>query len=71
MSGRVKILLRIVISGVILAGLKYYGAEGVAFYIVPYVIAGYDVLAEAWEGVRSGEIFVRVTLTITPCIMRV
>ncbi|MBQ6417403.1 MAG: cadmium-translocating P-type ATPase [Synergistaceae bacterium] len=57
MSGRVKILLRIVISGVILAGLKYYGAESATFYIVPYLIAGYDVLAEAWEGVRSGEIF--------------
>ncbi len=57
MSGRVKILLRIVIAGVFLAGLKYYGAESASLYIVPYLIAGYDVLAEAWEGIRSGEIF--------------
>ena len=57
MSGRVKILLRIIISGAILAGLNYYEADNVTLYILPYLIAGYDVLAEAWEGIRSGEIF--------------
>ena len=26
-------------------------------YLVPYLVAGYDVLAEAWEGVREGDPF--------------
>ena len=26
-------------------------------YLVPYLVAGYDVLAEAWEGIREGDPF--------------
>lgn len=26
-------------------------------YLVPYLVAGYDVLAEAWEEIREGEVF--------------
>lgn len=66
MSGRVKTAGRIVIAVLILGGLKYCEALDVlswggkfsgAFYLLPYLIAGYDVLLEAWEGIREGEVF--------------
>ncbi|MBR1437995.1 MAG: HAD-IC family P-type ATPase, partial [Synergistaceae bacterium] len=57
MSERLKIILRISGSAVILAMLKFSGVESVWLYLVPYLIAGYDVLIEAFNGVREGEVF--------------
>ncbi|MBR1658001.1 MAG: cadmium-translocating P-type ATPase [Synergistaceae bacterium] len=57
MSERLKIILRISGSAVIIAVLKFSGVESVWFYLVPYLIAGYDVLVEAFNGVREGEVF--------------
>ena len=66
MSERIKIIMRIVMAVLILGVLKYCEAYGVlslagkfagGLYLVPYLIAGWDVLLEAWEGIREGEIF--------------
>ena len=59
MSGRVKIIVRIVIAGLILVWLKLSGAENFSggLYLLPYLIAGYDVIIEAVNGIREGEIF--------------
>ena len=65
MKERVKIIVRIVMAGLILAGLKFSESagyfEGVKFagvlYVIPYLIAGYDVIIETVNGIREGEIF--------------
>ena len=54
------VLARIVLAGVILVALNFVEASGLlklALYLVPYLIVGYDVLLEAWEGIREREIF--------------
>ncbi len=65
MNGRVKTAFRIVMAGLILAGLKFSETagyfEGWKFsgfpYVIPYLIAGYDVIIEAVSGIMEGEIF--------------
>ena len=60
MNERVKIILRIVVAVLCLVSAHFLPVEGAvrfAIYLVPYVIAGYDVLLEAWEGITHGEIF--------------
>ena len=61
-----KIIARIVMAGLILAVLKYFDGEISSFadwnlsgvlYLLPYLIAGYDVIYEAVRGVMDGEIF--------------
>lgn len=57
-------LARIVASAVLLA-VAFAVQRAVALpmwgyllvYLVPYLVAGYDVLAEAWEGIREGDPF--------------
>ena len=66
MNERVKIIARIVMAGLLLAVLNFFDAEissaadwnlsGV-LYLLPYLIAGYDVIYEAVYGVMEGEIF--------------
>lgn len=57
-------IIRIVIAAVLLAiayivertcALPVWGL--LIVYLIPYLTAGYDVLAEAWEGIRHGEPF--------------
>ena len=53
-------LMRIISSGVILAALHFFPVDGIlklVMYMIPYLIAGYDVLLEALEGIREREIF--------------
>ncbi|MBQ7578278.1 MAG: cadmium-translocating P-type ATPase [Synergistaceae bacterium] len=53
-------LCRVVLSIVMLAVINFLPVKGVSrflLYLVPYLIAGYDVILEAWEGIREREIF--------------
>lgn len=53
-------LVRIVTAALMLAGLHFAPLTGgvlAAAYIVAYLIVGYDVLVEAFEGVKDGELF--------------
>ena len=59
-----KKLLRIILSAVLLLG-AWLVTRNIAMpvwgqlivYLVPYLIVGYDVLGEAWEGIREGDPF--------------
>ncbi len=62
-----KLLLRIVIAAVFLVPL-YLISEGIVrveipgialiiMFLIPYLLVGYDVLLEAFEGIRDGEVF--------------
>ena len=53
-------LTRIISAGIILIVLQVLPVNNslrLAMYLVPYLIAGYDVLLEALEGIREREIF--------------
>lgn len=53
-------LARIATVALMLAGLHFApltGSAQAAAYIVAYLIVGYDVLADAFEGVKDGELF--------------
>lgn len=53
-------LARIAAAALMLAGLHFApltGGAQAAAYIVAYLIVGYDVLADAFEGVKDGELF--------------
>ena len=59
-----KKLLRIILSAVLLLAawlvnrniaMPVWGQ--LLVYLVPYLIVGYDVLGEAWEGIREGDPF--------------
>lgn len=54
------VLARIVTAALMLAGLHFApltGGAQAAAYILAYLIVGYDVLAEAFEGIKNGELF--------------
>ncbi|MBQ9574227.1 MAG: cadmium-translocating P-type ATPase [Synergistaceae bacterium] len=57
MNERLKIIMRIISAALIFVVLKFFDADGIVPYLIPYLIAGYDVLIEAVEGIREGEIF--------------
>lgn len=60
MNIHVKILLRIILAGILLFAANYFPADGIvkfALYLIPYLVAGYDVLLEAVEGIMNREIF--------------
>lgn len=57
MNERVKILLRIVISVLFLVVANYAPDYGIVCFMLAYVVAGYDVIAEAVRGLLHGEIF--------------
>ncbi len=68
---RVKVLARIVIAVLMTAGASFVPVEGVArlvLYLVPYLVAGYDVLLEALEGIREREIFDECFLMVVATI---
>ncbi len=55
-----KNIARVVIAAVLLIVFAFVPVEGAAkllLYLVPYLIAGYDVLCEAFEGITHGELF--------------
>ncbi len=57
MNEHVKVLLRIIFAGLILACLNFFHVDNALLFLVPYLIAGYDVLFEAVEGIMKREIF--------------
>ncbi len=60
MNEQTKNIFRIISAVIILIIISCLDAEGylrLVLYIVPYLIAGYDVLLEALEGIREHEIF--------------
>ena len=55
-----KTILRLISAVILLITINLSGISGnlrVVLYLVPYLIAGYDVLLEALEGIREREIF--------------
>ena len=53
-------LLRMGITVTLLVVLHFVPVAGVAkllLYLVPYLVMRYDVLLEAWEGIRNREVF--------------
>ena len=52
-----KKLLRIVFAGLLLAGAWLVPQWRVVFFAASYILAGYDVLLEALDGIRDREIF--------------
>lgn len=56
--------IRVAVTSVLLVGLKIVEKSQrfpmlvlLLLYLVPYLVIGYDVLAEAWEEIREGEVF--------------
>ena len=59
-----KKLLRIIMTATLLLGAWLLTAsvpmpvwQQLALFLIPYLLIGYDVLAEAWEGIREGDPF--------------
>ena len=55
-----KMLLRILLSAALLGVLLLLPLEGwlrFALFLIPYLIVGYDILIEAFEGIRNGQPF--------------
>lgn len=52
-----KTLIRIILAGLILVCLNFFHVDNFFLFLVPYLIAGYDVLLEAVEGIMKREIF--------------
>ena len=53
-------LVRILSAGLMVAALQFVELDGalkLVLYLVPYLVAGYDVLLEAFEGIREHEVF--------------
>ncbi len=53
-------LIRILIAGAMLIALQFLPVTGwvrMGLYLAAYLIIGYDILLEAFEGIREGEIF--------------
>ena len=55
-----KNLIRIIITSVILVGLHFVPAKGLArfgLYMIPYLIIGYDILIKAFKGIKNRQAF--------------
>ena len=55
-----KMLTRIIITAVMLIGLKFIPVTGIirlALYLVAYLIIGYDILKKAGKGILNGRVF--------------
>jgi len=55
-----KTLIRIIITAVLAAALRFVPAEGVPLFLlwlVPYGIIGYDILRKAWKGILNRQVF--------------
>ena len=49
-------LARIISAGIFLALLKIFNAPGILF-LIPYLIAGYDILLKALRGIKNRQVF--------------
>ncbi len=55
-----KMLIRIIISAILIAGLKFIPVGGLVrfvLYLIPYFVIGYDILIKAGKGILKGRIF--------------
>ena len=55
-----KVLYRIIITAILMVALYFVPVEGYlrfAFYMVPYLIIGYDILKKAVMGIAHGQVF--------------
>ena len=55
-----KVLYRIIVSAVLMAGLYFVPVKGYLrflLYLVPYLIIGYDILRKAFLGILQGKVF--------------
>lgn len=55
-----KMLTRIIITAVMLIGLKFIPVEGIirlALYLAAYLVIGYDILRKAGKGILNGRVF--------------
>lgn len=55
-----KMLTRIIIAAVLLVILSFLPVDGylkMAFYMVPYLVIGYDILKKAWKGILNKQVF--------------
>lgn len=55
-----KMLLRIILSAVLTVGFHFFefgGILGLIFYLIPYLIAGYDILIKAVKGIINRQVF--------------
>lgn len=55
-----KVLYRIIVASVLLIALHFVPVQGLlrfVFYLIPYVIIGYDILRKAVLGIVHGEVF--------------
>lgn len=55
-----KMLIRIIVSAVLLAGFNFLPFTGIVrfvFYIIPYLIIGYDILIKAAKGIINRQVF--------------
>ena len=55
-----KMLVRIIITAVMLVGLKFIPLTGIpqlAAYLIAYLVIGYDILKKAGKGILNGRAF--------------
>lgn len=55
-----KVLIRILITILLLTGLSMIPLEGYlkfAFYLIPYLVIGYDILKKSYKGIRNKQVF--------------
>ncbi len=55
-----KMLVRILVTAVLMAGLEFVPAEGYGkflLYLIPYGIIGYDILRKAFRGILNRQVF--------------
>ena len=55
-----KMLLRILLSGAMLAILAFVPSDGILrffLYMIPYIVIGHDILRKAFLGIKNGRVF--------------
>lgn len=55
-----KMLVRIILAAMLLVSLAFAPVTGplrLAFYLIPYLLVGYDILLKAAKGIRNGRVF--------------
>ena len=55
-----KMLVRIIIAAVLMLVLAFLPVIGIlrfVLYLVPYLVAGYDILRKAFKGIINGQVF--------------
>lgn len=55
-----KMLMRIILAAILMVGfqfLPFHGAMRFVFYLIPYLIIGYDILLKAFKGIKNRQPF--------------